>query len=114
MYFLQRISSRIKQAVKKGGNEILQMNNQSKLARQIIYAIGTEDEISLKKVYPLYHRYLRRIGKENIDEPLLIKVNGYYTGFMLNKYVNKKEDWFTWDKNDARDLEGAIKRDLLE
>ena len=89
------------------------MNNQSKLARQIIYAIWTDDEVSLKKVYPLYHRYLRRIGKENIDEPLLERINEYYTGFMLNKYVNKKEDFIDWTEKDARDLEDNIEKVLI-
>jgi len=37
------------------------MNNQSKLARQILYAIRTKDDISLNKVYPLYNRYIYSI-----------------------------------------------------
>ena len=88
------------------------MNNQSKLSRQILYAIANKDDLVLDKVYPLYNRYLRKIGRDNTDWFLLEKVNTIYVDYKKAKYLTKN-DWLDWIKEDGKDLERNIKMTLL-
>jgi len=91
------------------------MNNQSKLARQILYAIRTKDNISLNKVYPLYNRYMKFLfhnAKDKIDGELLEKINKDYVNYKKEQFNIKKNDWFTWNESDARDLTDNIKKVL--
>ena len=63
------------------------MNNQSKLARQIFYCLRVGDDLVLDKVYPLYIRYVKCLGKGEADYNLLEQVNKKYADYQVKKYM---------------------------
>lgn len=88
------------------------MNNQSKLAKKIFYCLRTGNDLVLDKVYPLYIRYIRFIGKENINERLFCQVNTKYIDYKKEKYV-KGRNFIEWTEKDEKNLTKNIEDVLL-